>query len=72
MPRPLFVIMIAVVSVEMKEPWFEGSTKTKISNPEVKKLVQEATKESLQHYIAAYLKVAKALIRKLASHQETS
>lgn len=62
--------LVAVISVEMKEPWFGGSTKTKISNPEVKKLVQEATKESLQHYIAAYPKVAKALIQKLVSHQE--
>jgi DNA gyrase subunit B len=39
--------IVAIISVRMREPQFEGQTKAKLGNPEVKTLVQKATNERL-------------------------
>jgi DNA gyrase subunit B len=39
--------IVAIISVRMREPQFEGQTKSKLGNPEVKTLVQRATNERL-------------------------
>ena len=39
--------IVAIISVRMREPQFEGQTKGKLGNPEIKTLVQKATNERL-------------------------
>jgi DNA gyrase subunit B len=39
--------IVAIISVRMREPQFEGQTKGKLGNPEIKTLVQRATNERL-------------------------
>jgi DNA gyrase subunit B len=42
--------IIAIISVRMREPQFEGQTKSKLGNPEIKTLVQKATNERLSDW----------------------
>jgi DNA gyrase subunit B len=39
--------IVAIISVRMRDPQFEGQTKSKLGNPEIKTLVQRATNERL-------------------------
>ena len=39
--------LTAVISVKLGEPQFEGQTKTKLGNPEIKGIVESATAEAL-------------------------
>ena len=39
--------IVAIISVRMREPQFEGQTKSKLGNPGIKTLVQKATNERL-------------------------
>lgn len=56
--------LTAVISVKVKEPQFEGQTKIKLNNPEVKGAVQKAVKEALDIYFEEHPKEAKAIIGK--------
>jgi DNA gyrase subunit B len=42
--------LTAVISVKLKEPQFEGQTKTKLGNPEVRSAVESLINESLSSY----------------------
>jgi len=42
--------IVAIISVRMRDPQFEGQTKGKLGNPEVKTLVQRATNERLSDW----------------------
>ena len=57
----------AVISVKVKEPQFEGQTKTKLGNSEVTGLVQSAMTESLATYLEENPAVAKAILDKCIS-----
>ena len=57
----------AVISVKVKEPQFEGQTKTKLGNSEVTGLVQSAITESLATYLEENPAVAKAILDKCIS-----
>ena len=57
----------AVISVKVKEPQFEGQTKTKLGNSEVTGLVQSAMTESLATYLEENPSVAKAILDKCIS-----
>ncbi|MBA2280847.1 MAG: DNA gyrase subunit B [Acidimicrobiia bacterium] len=39
--------IVAIISVRLREPQFEGQTKSKLGNPEIKTMVQRATNERL-------------------------
>src|SRR5919106_606754 len=43
--------LVAVVSVKLPEPQFEGQTKTRLGNPEVKGLTESAIAETLAQYL---------------------
>ena len=57
----------AVISVKVKEPQFEGQTKTKLGNSEVTGLVQSAMSEALSTFLEENPTVAKAILDKCIS-----
>ena len=57
----------AVVSVKVKEPQFEGQTKTKLGNSEVTGVVQGVINESLSAFLEENPAVAKAVLEKCIS-----
>ncbi len=57
----------AVVSVKVKEPQFEGQTKTKLGNSEVTGVVQSMVNESLSSFLEENPNVAKSILEKCIS-----
>ena len=57
----------AVISVKVKEPQFEGQTKTKLGNSEVTGVVQSMVNESLSNFLEENPNVAKAILEKCIS-----
>ena len=57
----------AVVSVKVKEPQFEGQTKTKLGNSEVTGIVQSMVNEALATFLEGNPNVAKAILEKCVS-----
>ena len=57
----------AVVSVKVKEPQFEGQTKTKLGNSEVTGVVQSMVNESLSTFLEENPNVAKSILEKCIS-----
>lgn len=62
--------LTAILSVKLSEPQFEGQTKTKLGNSEVKGIVESITGEKLGEFFEENPKTAKAVIDKaiIASH----
>ena len=56
--------LTAVVSIKLGEPQFEGQTKTKLGNTEVKGFVQKITTEQLNDWFARHPREAKDVVRK--------
>ncbi|OIR09339.1 DNA gyrase subunit B [mine drainage metagenome] len=56
--------LVAVISVKVPEPRFEGQTKTKLSNSEVDGIVQKIVGEKLRFYLEANTSIAKRVIDK--------
>src|SRR5271157_1341464 len=56
--------LVAVISVKVAEPPFEGQTKTKLSNSEVDGIVQKVVGEKLKFFLEANTAVAKRIIEK--------
>lgn len=57
----------AVVSVKVREPQFEGQTKTKLGNSEVTGVVQSMVNEALSTFLEENPQVAKAILEKCIS-----
>ena len=57
----------AVVSVKVKEPQFEGQTKTKLGNSEVTGVVQSMVNEALSTFLEENPNVAKSILEKCIS-----
>ncbi len=56
--------LTAILSVKLPEPQFEGQTKTKLGNSEVKGIVESALSEKLFEYLEENPKVAQTCISK--------
>jgi DNA gyrase subunit B len=56
--------LTAVISVKLGEPQFEGQTKTKLGNSEVKGFVQRAMTDEFGHWLETHPNQAKDVIRK--------
>lgn len=59
--------LAAVISVKVSEPQFEGQTKTKLGNTEVKSFVQKICNEQLGHWFEANPSEAKVIVSKAIS-----
>ena len=56
--------LAAVISVKLREPQFEGQTKTKLGNTEVKGLVESVTNRYLAEFLEEHPGEAKAIVNK--------
>ncbi|AUD62062.1 DNA gyrase subunit B [Tenericutes bacterium MO-XQ] len=56
--------LTAVVSVKHPDPQFEGQTKTKLGNPEVRQISSQIVGEGLERYLAENPQDAKAIVEK--------
>ena len=54
----------AIISVRLHEPQFEGQTKTKLGNPEIRGRVQGAVMQGLSEYFEEHPKPARQIINK--------
>jgi len=59
--------LTCVIHVKVKEPQFEGQTKTKLGNSEVEGIVKQVVNEHLGNYLAEHPPVARAIIEKAVS-----
>jgi DNA gyrase subunit B len=55
---------VAIISVKLPQPKFEGQTKTRLGNPEVKGQVESAVANGLSLYLEQHPDEAKAIIEK--------
>ncbi len=56
--------LVAVISVKLGEPQFEGQTKTKLGNSEVKGFVQRAMTDAFGHWLEAHPREGRDVIQK--------
>ncbi|NHN56193.1 DNA topoisomerase (ATP-hydrolyzing) subunit B [Calidifontibacter sp. DB0510] len=56
--------LTAVISVKLGEPQFEGQTKTKLGNSEVRGFVNTAVRDELGHWLEAHPREGKAIVQK--------
>lgn len=59
--------LTAIVNVKLKEPEFEGQTKTKLGNPEMHELSYKFVKENLPRYLNKKTKRARKIVEKSLS-----
>ncbi len=59
--------LAAVISVKVAQPQFEGQTKTKLGNTEVKSFVQKICNEQLNHWFESNPSDAKIVVNKAVS-----
>ena len=57
----------AVISVKVREPQFEGQTKTKLGNSNVAGIVQSLVNEALSNFLEENPNIAKAILEKCVS-----
>jgi len=58
--------LTAVISVKLRNPQFEGQTKAKLGNSEIRGIVSSAMAETLAEYLEAHPNNAKAIISKIS------
>jgi len=56
--------LTAIISIKIAEPQFEGQTKTKLGNPEVKNIVESITSEEISAFLEENPQHAKTIIDK--------
>ncbi len=56
--------LVAVISVKLTEPQFEGQTKTKLGNTEMRSLVQSVVTTGLAEFLEEHPKPARAIVTK--------
>lgn len=61
--------IVAIVSVKLTNPQFEGQTKTKLGNSEMRPLVEKAVIDGFETYLEEHPKEAKDLITKCITAQ---
>jgi len=61
--------LTAIISVRLREPQFEGQTKAKLGNPEIKTLVQRATNEKMGYWLDEHPTEANKIVKKCIEAQ---
>ena len=56
--------LVAIISVKLRDPQFEGQTKTKLGNTEMRGFVQTAVTQALAEYFEEHPKPARAIVGK--------
>jgi DNA gyrase subunit B len=56
--------LAAIISVKLKDPQFEGQTKTKLGNTEMRGFVQQVVAQGLSEYFEEHPKPARAIVGK--------
>lgn len=56
--------LVAVVSIKLPNPQFEGQTKSKLGNTEVRSIVENVTNETLGYYLEEHPSEARRIIEK--------
>ena len=56
--------LTAIVTCKISEPQFEGQTKTKLGNTEVRRIVSQAMTEKLDAYLKEHPTIAKTIVEK--------
>jgi DNA gyrase subunit B len=59
--------LAAIISVKLREPQFEGQTKTKLGNPSIRGLVETSCNAKLSEYLEEHPNEGKAIVNKLIS-----
>lgn len=62
MPDDVYGAAIAVISIFIKEPQFQGQTKNKLGNTEVPRLVENAMRDPFDHWLGGNTESASALL----------
>ena len=57
--------LVAVISVKLPDPQYEGQTKIKLNNPEIRSIVYKAINEAFTNYLETHPQDAKAIINKI-------
>ena len=57
--------LAAIISVKLREPQFEGQTKTKLGNPSIKGVVETAMNSMLSQFLEEHPNDAKAIVTKV-------
>jgi len=57
--------LVAIISVKIPDPQFEGQTKTKLGNTEIKNITEKLVVEGLSDYFAQNPKVIKSILEKI-------
>ena len=60
----------AVISVKLTDPQFEGQTKTKLGNAEVRSIVDSVVSEGLSRYLEEHLPESKRIIERCLTSQK--
>jgi len=61
--------LTAIISVRLSEPQFEGQTKSKLGNVEMRSLVQRTTNERLADWLEEHPQEAKVIVQKAVNAQ---
>lgn len=64
--------LYAIISVKLREPQFEGQTKTKLGNPEMQELVYNFVRENLARFFQKNPKVARRILEKALAASRAS
>lgn len=64
--------LTCVISVKVKNPEFEGQTKTRLGNPEVKKVVDQSIQESLTEFLELHPDVLESILSKSLNAQKAA
>ncbi|MDR1775320.1 MAG: DNA topoisomerase (ATP-hydrolyzing) subunit B [Actinomycetes bacterium] len=59
--------LTAILSVKLRDPQFEGQTKTKLGNPEMRAFVQQAVTQALAEYLEEHPGPAKEIVKKASA-----
>ncbi|HET9730897.1 MAG TPA: toprim domain-containing protein, partial [Acidimicrobiia bacterium] len=59
--------LTAIVSVRLTDPQFEGQTKAKLGNTEMRSLVERTTNEHFQHWLEEHPNPAKSIVQKASN-----
>ena len=64
--------LCAILSVKLREPQFEGQTKTKLGNPEMQELVQGFVRENLARFLNKNPGIARTILEKAIAASRAS